>query len=113
MVALGRAVIAQPRLFVIDELTLGLSPVAIEAIVVKLFEVLDATGAGLLLVEQNARLALDICDYGYVLDQGRLFAEGSTAELAADVRVQHAYLGNSGHLAVARSEGDNFEGKKR
>jgi branched-chain amino acid transport system ATP-binding protein len=93
MVALARAIMAKPRVFVIDELTLGLSPRIIEDLVVLLEEVLDATGASLLLVEQNARLALELCRYGYVLDRGHVTHEGSSAALTTDQTIQDSYLG--------------------
>jgi branched-chain amino acid transport system ATP-binding protein len=93
MVALARAIMARPRVFVIDELTLGLSPRVIEDIVERLLEVLDATDASLLLVEQNAKLALDLCDYAYVLDRGQVSLHGPREDLLADERIQESYLG--------------------
>jgi branched-chain amino acid transport system ATP-binding protein len=93
MVALARAIMARPRVFVIDELTLGLSPRIIEDIVERLLEVLAATRASLLLVEQNSKLALDLCTFAYVLDRGRVSLEGTREELLADRRIQESYLG--------------------
>jgi branched-chain amino acid transport system ATP-binding protein len=93
MVALARAIMARPRLFVIDELTLGLSPRIIEDIVERLLEVLAATRASLLLVEQNSKLALDLCSFAYVLDRGRVSLQGTREELLADRRIQESYLG--------------------
>jgi branched-chain amino acid transport system ATP-binding protein len=93
MVALARAIMARPRVFVIDELTLGLSPRIIEDIVERLLEVLAATRASLLLVEQNSKLALDLCTFAYVLDRGRVSLQGTREELLADRRIQESYLG--------------------
>jgi branched-chain amino acid transport system ATP-binding protein len=93
MVALARAIMARPRVFVIDELTLGLSPRIIEDIVERLLEVLAATRASLLLVEQNSKLALDLCTYAYVLDRGKVSLEGTREELLTDRRIQESYLG--------------------
>lgn len=93
MVALARALVATPQLLVIDELTLGLSPVMVETVVELLLDVLERTGAGLLLVEQNAQLALDVCEHAYVLDRGVVTTSGPAAELSGDTRVQDAYLG--------------------
>lgn len=95
MVALARAMMARPRVFVIDELTLGLSPRIIEDIVERLLAMLEATDASLLLVEQNARLALDVCQYAYVLERGQIAIEGTREELLSDNRIQEAYLGMS------------------
>jgi branched-chain amino acid transport system ATP-binding protein len=96
MVAIARAIMARPRVFVIDELTLGLSPRVIEDIVERLLEVLDSMKASLLLVEQNAKLALDLCTYGYVLESGRVAVHGAREELLSDDRVREAYLGGAG-----------------
>ncbi len=100
MVALARAIVARPRLFVVDELTLGLSPRIVEDLIERLLVILDVTQAGLLLVEQNARLALDVCRYGYVLERGKVATEGASGELRRDPRVQASYLGG-GELASA------------
>jgi branched-chain amino acid transport system ATP-binding protein len=92
MLALGRALMARPRLLLLDEPSLGLAPM----IVREIFRVLtDLRGQGLsiLLVEQNVRAALQVSDYGYVLEMGRVVTEGASAVLAADPRVTETYLG--------------------
>ncbi|GAB7039155.1 MULTISPECIES: ABC transporter ATP-binding protein [Catenuloplanes] len=94
MVAIGRALMARPDVLVIDELSLGLAPLAVEEITGHL----RALSVALLLIEQNARLALDLCARGYVLESGRVALAGDAAGLAADPRVAAAYLG--GHVAV-------------
>jgi branched-chain amino acid transport system ATP-binding protein len=98
MLALGRALMGRPRLLLLDEPSLGLAP----RIVREIFRVLvDLRGRGLsiLLVEQNVRAALQISDYGYVLEMGEVAAEGSADKLARDKRVLETYLGQRHHEA--------------
>ncbi len=92
MLAIGRALMMQPRILLLDEPSMGLAPVLVESI----FEViqrLNRDGTTILLVEQNARMALEIAHRGYVLETGEIVLAGSAAELARDPRVQAAYLG--------------------
>ena len=94
MLAFARALLAKPRVLLLDEPSMGLSPILVQQI----FETVQAIhreGATILLVEQNARLALAISDHAYVLERGRLVLEGPSRELEADPRVQAAYLGRS------------------
>jgi branched-chain amino acid transport system ATP-binding protein len=92
MLALGRALMGQPKLLLLDEPSLGLAP----KIVQDIFRVIGALrdrGIAILLVEQNARAALQMADYGYVLEMGRVALEGPCAVLAEDARVIETYLG--------------------
>jgi branched-chain amino acid transport system ATP-binding protein len=92
MLALGRALMARPLLLMLDEPSLGLAP----TIVRQIFHViadLKSTGVSILLVEQNARAALQIADYGYVLEMGEFVLEGRASDLAASPRVVETYLG--------------------
>jgi branched-chain amino acid transport system ATP-binding protein len=92
MVAMGRAMMAEPKLLLLDEPSMGLSPIMVETI----FDVirnLSAGGMTILLVEQNARLALQIADRAYVMESGLLSLSGSGKELLQDSRVRTAYLG--------------------
>jgi branched-chain amino acid transport system ATP-binding protein len=92
MLAMARALVGEPRLLLLDEPSMGLSPIMVD----KIFEVIadiSAHGTTLLLVEQNARLALQIADYGYVLESGTLVKEGSGSELLESPEVRAAYLG--------------------
>ncbi len=92
MLAMGRALMSKPTLLLLDEPTMGLSPLLVQQI----FEViqnLKKAGRTILLVEQNAHLALGIADRGYVLETGSVVAEGPGKELAEDPRVKEAYLG--------------------
>ena len=92
MLALGRALMGRPRLLLLDEPSLGLAP----RIVREIFHVLTglrARGLSILLVEQNARAALQVSDYGYVLEMGEVVAEGPSAALAENPRILETYLG--------------------
>ena len=92
MVAIGRALMARPRLLLLDEPSLGLAP----AVVDQMFETIQAIhaeGVAILLVEQNVAKALEIADRAYVLEEGRIVAEGTPAALLAESRIQEAYLG--------------------
>ena len=95
MLAMGRALMAKPRLLLLDEPSLGLAPLIIKEIFRTVAQ-LKKTGVAILLVEQNARAALHIADYGYVLETGELSLEGPSHELATDPRVVASYLGLGG-----------------
>ncbi len=92
MLALGRALMGKPRLLMLDEPSLGLAPLIVKEIFGIINE-LRASGVSILLVEQNARAALRVADYGYVLETGELAMQGPSSELAADPRVAATYLG--------------------
>lgn len=92
MLALARALAGEPRLLMLDEPSLGLAPKAVEEIFSKLAE-LRSANIGVLLVEQNARKALEMADRGYVLENGRVALEGAARALANDAAVVEAYLG--------------------
>jgi branched-chain amino acid transport system ATP-binding protein len=92
MLAVARALLMKPRVLLLDEPSMGLSPLLVKQ-VFGMIEAIHREGATILLVEQNARLALSISHHAYVLEHGRLVLEGTSAELAEDPRVQAAYLG--------------------
>jgi branched-chain amino acid transport system ATP-binding protein len=92
MLAMGRALMSRPDLLMLDEPSLGLAPLIVREIFTIIAD-LRASSHSILLVEQNARAALQVSDYGYVLENGRVTLEGPSAELAADRRVVETYLG--------------------
>ena len=92
MLALGRALMGKPRLLMLDEPSLGLAPRIVREIMHIVAE-LRKTGVSILLVEQNARAALQVADYGYVLETGEIALEGASSSLAGNPRVVESYLG--------------------
>jgi branched-chain amino acid transport system ATP-binding protein len=92
MLAIGRGLMSDPQLLIIDELSLGLAPVMVQQVVSKL-DALKQTGLAILLVEQNVHLALALASYAYVIAEGRPFAEGPSARIAAMPQIRQAYLG--------------------
>jgi len=95
MLAIGRALMARPRLLMLDEPSLGLAPLVVREIF-QIISGLRQSGVGILLVEQNARAALQVADYGYVLETGRVTLEGRASDLMHDQRVINTYLGLGG-----------------
>jgi branched-chain amino acid transport system ATP-binding protein len=92
MLAVGRALMGKPQLLMLDEPSLGLAPLVVRDIFATI-AALRATGVTILLVEQNARAALEVADYGYVLEMGEIALEGPAQDLARDPRVIETYLG--------------------
>jgi branched-chain amino acid transport system ATP-binding protein len=92
MVATARALMARPRALLMDEPSMGLSPMMVES-VFETIRTINEQGVTVLLVEQNALLALSIADYGYVMESGKIILSGKGSELLDDERVQRAYLG--------------------
>ena len=96
MLAMGRALMARPTLLMLDEPSLGLAPRIVRDIFQILTE-LRASGVSILLVEQNARAALQVADYAYVMELGAITTQGSPAEIAQDARLVESYLGLGGN----------------
>ena len=94
MLALGRALMAKPALLLLDEPSLGLAPLIVKEIF-SIIAALRRTGVAILLVEQNARAALQVADHGYVLETGEVAIDGASAALANDARVAATYLGQA------------------
>ena len=92
MLAIGRALMSKPQLLMLDEPSLGLAPLVVKEIF-RIIDGLRATGVTILLVEQNARAALEVADHGYVLEMGEIALDGPAADLAKDSRVIDTYLG--------------------
>lgn len=93
MVAVGRALMAKPRLLLLDEVSLGLAPQIIDTIIDQLTVVRREFGTAMLMVEQNANLALEFSDYGYIMENGRIVLDGPSAELRNNEDVREFYLG--------------------
>jgi len=93
MLALGRALMSKPRLLMIDEPSLGLAPVLSQDVLSKLTELNKRRNQTVLLIEQNARAALSIADYAYILETGQIKLEGPASELATNDDVRKTYLG--------------------
>ena len=96
MLAVGRALLGQPKLLMVDEMSLGLAPVIVKALMPVLRQIADETGCGVLLVEQHVQLALEIAERAYILAHGNLVHEGSAADLRKDRSLlESSYLGES------------------
>ena len=93
MLAIGRALLGNPKFLMLDEPSLGIAPLLVKSIFERIVEINREQGLTILLVEQNANLALDVSSYGYVLETGSVLLEGPAADLKANPRVQEAYLG--------------------
>ena len=93
MLSLARALLARPRVLLIDEPSLGLAPLVARDIIALIGRLRTEWGLAMLLVEQNARLALDIADRGYILQSGRVIVSGSAAELREGDVLRASYLG--------------------
>jgi branched-chain amino acid transport system ATP-binding protein len=92
MLAIGRALMAEPRMLLLDEPSLGLAPLVTRSLF-DILRVLHDAGTSILLVEQNARMALDLADRAYVMERGTVTVEGPAADMLEDERVRAAYLG--------------------
>jgi branched-chain amino acid transport system ATP-binding protein len=93
MVAIGRALMARPRLLAIDELSLGLAPVLVQSLAEFLVRLNEEEGVAILLVDQSASLAFSLCERAYVLETGRIALEGASSDLVGRAEVRSAYLG--------------------
>ncbi|MBV8900363.1 MAG: ABC transporter ATP-binding protein [Verrucomicrobia bacterium] len=95
MLAIGRALMSKPRFLMLDEPSLGIAPILVKTIFGKIVEINRELGITILLVEQNANLALEISDYGYVLETGRIILEDASSKLKASSLVRESYLGGA------------------
>ncbi len=112
MLAIGRALLAQPALMLLDEPSLGLSPMLVEDIFTIIARINAEQGTAMLLVEQNASVALAIADYGYIMESGKVVIDGPAEHLAGNADVQEFYLGVGG-AGEARSFRDLKHYKRR
>lgn len=93
MLAIGRALMSKPDLLLIDEMSLGLSPLVVKELSRVIRDLNETTALAVLLVEQNVRLALNLSDRGYILENGRVVDQGNAKELSQSDRIKKAYLG--------------------
>jgi branched-chain amino acid transport system ATP-binding protein len=101
MVAVGRALMADPEILLIDELSLGLAPIVVSGLADQLKVLHETRNLAVLLIEQNAEMAFDLCSRAYVLESGRIVTSGSSAELRRSETVRQAYLGAGGVFPAA------------
>jgi len=114
MVAVGRALMARPKLLLLDELSLGLAPQVIETIFARLTSVRAELNTAMLMVEQNAKLALEFCDYGYIMENGRIVLDGPSASLLGNSDVQEFYLGvGADHATRSYASIKHYKRRKR
>jgi branched-chain amino acid transport system ATP-binding protein len=95
MLALGSAIVCRPELLLVDELSLGLAPVIVEDLLQRLIEIRRELGISILIVEQSATVALEIADYGYVMENGRIVLDGTAERLRSHPDIQEFYLGQT------------------
>jgi branched-chain amino acid transport system ATP-binding protein len=93
MLAIGRALMARPKLILMDEPSMGLSPMLVEEVFSIIRRLNKDLGVTILLVEQNAKVALKVADYGYIIEQGKIVLDGTSQELATNEDVKEFYLG--------------------
>ena len=112
MLAISRALIARPRLLLLDEPSLGLAP-KLQQEVARLIAEINAEGVAILLVEQNAAMALDLAHRGYVMENGKIVLDGSAAELRSDKDIREFYLGLGGEGARSYRHVKLYRRRKR
>lgn len=111
MLLIGRALMARPKLLILDEPSMGLAPILVEQLFQAIGRIKRDEGLTILLVEQNARAAIGQCDYGYVMDGGRIVLHGTRAQLENNQDVQEFYLGYAG--AEGRNRFQNIKHYRR
>jgi branched-chain amino acid transport system ATP-binding protein len=113
MLAIGRALMARPRIILMDEPSMGLSPLLVKEVFGIIGRINRDLGVTILLVEQNARAALQVASYGYIMEQGKVVLDGTAAELAANEDVKEFYLGGAGEQRRSFKNLKSFRRRKR
>ncbi|MAW89386.1 MAG: ABC transporter ATP-binding protein [Phyllobacteriaceae bacterium] len=113
MVAIGRALMGKPRLLMLDEPSLGLAPQIVDTIFETIVSLNRDNGVTVLLVEQNAQLALETASYGYIIENGRIVLDGEAAKLRTNSDVQEFYLGYSGGERKSMRDVKHYKRRKR
>ena len=113
MVAMGRALMSRPRLLLMDEPSMGLSPLLVKEVFAIIQEINRDLGVTILLVEQNARAALSVASHGYIMEQGKVVLDGSADELRDNEDVKEFYLGGAGDQRKSFKNLKSFKRRKR
>jgi branched-chain amino acid transport system ATP-binding protein len=113
MLAIGRALMARPRIILMDEPSMGLSPMLVKEVFGIIGRINRDLGVTILLVEQNARAALQVASYGYIMEQGKVVLDGTAAELQANEDVKEFYLGGAGEQRRSFKNLKSFRRRKR
>ena len=113
MLAIGRALMAKPRIILMDEPSMGLSPLLVKEVFGIIGRINRDLGVTILLVEQNARAALQVASYGYIMEQGKVVLDGTAAELAANEDVKEFYLGGADDQRRSFKNLKSFRRRKR
>jgi branched-chain amino acid transport system ATP-binding protein len=113
MLAIGSALMCAPQLLLVDELSLGLSPLMVHELVERLRAVRQALGTTMLLVEQNAQVALEVADYGYVMENGRIVLDGTPERLRSHEDIREFYLGIGGTARRSYREVKQYRRSRR
>jgi branched-chain amino acid transport system ATP-binding protein len=113
MLAIGRALMARPRLILMDEPSMGLSPLLVKEVFGIIARINRDLGVTILLVEQNARAALQVAGFGYIMEQGKVVLDGTASELAANEDVKEFYLGGAGEQRRSFKNLKSFRRRKR
>ena len=113
MLAIGRALMARPRMMLLDEPSMGLAPMLVQEVFAIIERLNRELGITMLLVEQNAHMALKVAEYGYIMEQGKIVLDGTRAALAANEDVKEFYLGGGGHTRKSFKNLKSFRRRKR
>lgn len=113
MLAIARALMSRPQLLLLDEPSLGLAPKIVADVARLIRSICDEDGVSILLVEQNASVALELADYGYILENGRVVLDGTTAELRQDPDMQEFYLGLGSEKHTSYRDVKRYRRRKR
>ncbi len=113
MLAIGRAMMARPKMMLLDEPSMGLAPLLVQEVFAIIERLNKDLGITMLLVEQNANMALSVADYGYIMESGKIVLDGTRAELADNEDVKEFYLGGGGHTRKSFKNLKSFRRRKR
>ena len=113
MLAIGRAMMARPKMMLLDEPSMGLAPLLVQEVFAIIQRLNKDLGITMLLVEQNANMALSVADYGYIMESGKIVLDGTRAELATNEDVKEFYLGGGGHARKSFKNLKSFRRRKR